>query len=374
MTTFREAVSQAIKAGYCGTVRREPAYFAALRRLVVDPDSGLADAANTFNRLVCNSSDDAEEDFPSPPFTGGQCPVNYRVKTFNLVTFNDNSTVTLESGEFIVLGPITGLGSAPGGDACGGGDDLAAGVFGANGFTVTGCPGGAKSITAIGFSLLERVDNQPDNCGDPPPDFPPIGPINVGPFNITYNDDGDTEVTVPIALVFAPVTISANGTVSIPVTIDVGGIEFSANFDLFPDAEITFFPNGLFGSPGTPDNPEIIDPEPGSEGQEEPEDEPILDEMIIGVVVRSAKDGLTRSSEVDQDALPTLYAPRLGNVSFRVRSGSITSWTPAQPIQFADQHIPCPWPYGAIDVAVWWDAGWGGQFTPVRGRPLGTLS
>jgi hypothetical protein len=374
MATFKEAVSEAIKAGYCGTVRREPAYFAALRRLVVNPDSGLADAANTFNKLVCNSSDDAEDDFPPPPFTGGQCSVLYTVNVAGT-----NTCLGGGSGSGFVTGPISGGFAAPRGTgtACDGSPSWSFFVQGAPSTSpVQIGPVNMKQADANtwGITSVSRLDAGPDNCGDPPIEFPPVGPINVGPFNITYNDDGDTEITVPIALVFAPVTISANGTVSIPVTIDVGGIEFSANFDLFPDAEITFFPNGLFGSPGTPDNPEITDPEPGSEGQEEPEDEPILDAMIIGVVVRSVKDGLTRSSEVDQDALPTLYAPRLGNVSFRVRSGSITSWTPAQPIQFADQHLPCPWPYGAVDVAVWWDAGWSGQFTPVRGRPLGTLS
>lgn len=372
MATFREAVSEAIKAGYCGTVRREPAYFAALRRLVVDPDSGLADAANTFNKLVCNSSDDAEDDFPVPTFTGGQCLDDYRVfVTLVLLRFSDQVVITNSFNSDAVGGNLAGpiRGTTVGGDAVfvnhGQGQSRLFAVYDPLNFSV-------QSFTITSVQNTNPFVNDSD-CGQPPIPFPPIGPINVGPFNITYNDDGNDEITVPIALVFAPVTISANGTVNIPVTIDVGGIEFSANFDLFPDAEITFFPNGLFGSPGTPDNPEIIDPEPGSEGQEEPEEEPILDEMIIGVVVRSTKDGFTRSSEVDQDALPTLYAPRLGNVSFRVRSGSLTAWTPPQPIQFADQHIPCPWPYGAIDVAVWWDAGWSGQFTPVRGRPLGTL-
>lgn len=373
MPTFREAVEEAIRAGYCGTVRREPGWFAGLRRLIVDPDSGLGDAADTFNRLICNSPDNAEDDFPEPPFAGGQCPVAYNVT----VQYSDvlSGTPRSFSATREVIGPVLGLGPFSSSDG-----ELS--ILTATGNSRTGlvtipfpCVTDPTNFTNCSAQItsIVRTDGFPDDCGDPPPIFPEPGPIVVNPPDIVYDPDTGPSITVPIGIIYAPVVVTANGTITIPVTVDVGGINLDGSFDLFPNAEINLFPNGLFGGGGTADNPALTDPEPGSEGQDEPEDEPGPDETIIAVVVRSNKDGFTRASEVTQDSLPTLYAPRLGNVSFRIRNGSLTAWTPPQPIQFTDQHIPCPSPYGALDVAVWWDSGWEGSFTPIRGRPIGTL-
>lgn len=378
MPTFREAVEEAIRAGYCGTVRREPGWFAGLRRLIVDPDSGLGDAANAFNRLICNSPDDAQDDFPEPPFTGGQCPIEYAITiTFDIILVEDGSTFvvgntnTSEAFNKFPLGPIAGVAQVPTT-----GESTVLVVNAGNGQLTFGENNNPETFEFRNIRLTRVEPRNPldlDNCGDPSPEFPEPGPIIVNPPDIVYDPDTGPSITVPIGIIYAPVVVTANGTITIPVTVDVGGINIDGSFDLFPNADIDLFPNGLFGGGGTADNPALTDPEPGSEGQDEPEDEPGPDFTIIAVVVRSNKDGFTRASEVAQDDLPTLYAPRLGNVSFRIRNGSLTAWTPPQAIQFTDQHIPCPSPYGAIDVAVWWDTGWDGSFTAIRGRPLGAL-
>lgn len=119
-----------------------------------------------------------------PPFTGGQCPVSYRVQCSATITFNDGSTLNSTTGVYILRGPITGFGTAPGGAACGGSTKPAGAVFHNGGTTVVACPGPAASITITGFVLLERVDGQPDNCGNPRPKLPtpsPTRPPDPGP-------------------------------------------------------------------------------------------------------------------------------------------------------------------------------------------------
>lgn len=357
MVTFREAVSEAVRAGYCGTVRREPVWFAGLRRLVVNPDSGLADAGRAFNKLICNSEDNPEDDFPQPDFTGGQCSTTYLV---NLVNVGAGLPSTASA---FATGPVSGT------------YRTGPNQFGAYAWFVNATPDVAFRTGNPGedwkISSVSRTDAAPDNCGNIPIVFPDPGPITVNPPDITYEDNDNVSITVPIAIVYAPVSIRATGYVSIPITVDVGGITLNGELTLFPDFTVELFPDTIFNTPGTPDNPDLTDPEPGSEGEDDPDQTPPDVDLIIGVLINSNKDGNTRASEVTQDELPTLYAPRLGNTSFKVRTGRITGWTPPQPIQFTNQYVPCPSPYGAIDVRVWWDAGWDGSYSPVRGKPIG---
>lgn len=381
MATFIEAVKEAVKAGYCGTVRREPAWFAGLRRLIVDPDSGIADAANAFNLAICNSVDDAQDDLDDlTPFTGGQCPgVGYRVVVDFQFTDIDNPGSVFNSQVDTQFqnpgnrqGPITNIAFKTFTDSinlCITDQGGAREVCTWSSFPTT--PGNTfrpTNITGISFT---REDGQPDDCGDPPPVYPEPGPIIINPPNITFDDDDGNPFTVPITLIFAPVVVRANANISIPLKIDVGDIKLTGNFDLFPNTKIELFPDLVINRPGTPDQPDLTDPETGTDGQPEAEDENDSRDPIIAVVVRSQKDGFTRASEVAQDSLPVLFAPRLGNVSFFVTTGGLSAWTPPQPIQFTSQHLPCPSPYGARDVKVWWDAGWTGSFSPIRGKPLG---
>lgn len=379
MAGFTDTVKQAIKEAYCSNVRSSPDWFSALRRIVV-PD-GLADAADAFNRAVCNSTDNASDDIPPPPFTGGQCAN----KLYNVFARRVRST-----GPFITPPPGTGcaddgiiqIGFSLQGpirsirivetttDQFGFITDrwsIAHGV--SSEFNLGGILRGCPTAGFKEFSVVPTVG--PDDCGDPPPELPEPGPIVVNPPDITYDDDDGNPITVPIGIIFAPVLIRANGQITIPVSVDVGGINLTGNFDLFPNAEINLFPDAVINRPGTPDNPDLTDPEPGSDGQPDEEEDQSGVDPIVAVVVRSNQEGFTRASEVAQEDLPTLFAPRLGNVSFYTTTGGIGSWTPFQPIQSTNQYIPCPDVYGAVDVKVWWDAGWTGSYTAIRGKPLG---
>lgn len=372
MAGFLDTVKQAIKSAYCSQVRNSPEWFGALRDIVIP--EGVVDAANAFNRAICNSTDDASGSVPGPQFIGGQCPGS-RYEFFYGIQWTSPTSgdVIYNSSSQYVTGPIQGwfLPTQPGTP------DPTFSLFSrsASGdlYALTNQPyrsdGPPQLISA---SAVPRFGD-PNDCGDPPTEFPDPGPIVVTPPDITFDDDDGNPVTVPITIIFAPVVIRANATVSIPITIDVGGINFTGNFDLFPNAEINLFPDAVINRPGTPDDPELTDPETGTDGNPNGEDQNNPRDPIIAVVVKSNKDGFTRASEVAQDDLPVLFAPRLGNVSFFVKTGSVSAWTPPQPLQFTNQHVPCPSPYGARDVKVWWDTGFTGSYTAIRGKPLGEM-
>lgn len=369
MAGFLDSVKTAIKAAYCSEVSKSPEWFGNLRRIVV-PD-GLANAADAFNRSVCNSDDSAQDFLPAPPFFGGQCQgQRYQITLSGLL--NNLQPTTFNP---ILSGRIIGIDTS----RVNSGGFFTPVVVHNGGASEFGIITTASEQVRDSYSIsnvrcvneLNQVITCPQDCGNPPSEFPDPGPIPVNPPDITYDDDDGNPITVPIGIIFAPVVIRANGTVTIPISVDVGGVKFTGNFNLFPNAEINLFPDAVINRPGTPDNPDLTNPETGTDGdpgQDEPE--PGID-PIVAVVVRSNKTGYTRPSEVFQDDLPTLFAPRLGNVSFFTTTGGIASWTPFQPIQATNQHIPCPDPYGAVDVQVWWDTGWTGSYSAIRGKPLG---
>lgn len=165
---------------------------------------------------------------PQVPFTGGQCPVSYNV----VVNWVGQSALISGAcvdrsgvGNGSIVGPITLLGTdrinGPGTFRLNvrfrGGNGQIASISTSN-FSDS-CGGGRiTSITAT------RIDGQPDVCGNPPIQFPPV-PITNYETEITENYNDGTSLTLPV--VFAPVTAVANVNGSFDVNID--GINF--NFD-----------------------------------------------------------------------------------------------------------------------------------------------
>lgn len=86
--------------------------------------------------------------------------------------------------------------------------------------------------TGVRLSNIVRQDGQPDNCGNPPPYFPPTIPPQPGVenTNITVNDGGDTDLTIPIGWFDIDFSVPITFKFEVgDIVLDVGGI--TINFD-----------------------------------------------------------------------------------------------------------------------------------------------
>lgn len=96
--------------------------------------------------------------------------------------------------------------------------------------------GGASGVRFISFY---RIDGQPDNCGNPPANYPENEP-NPGDFSstITINNNDGLDLTVPITII--------EGDQHFPFNIDVGGINLQLHMGGF------YFNYNPLGGDGTP--------------------------------------------------------------------------------------------------------------------------
>lgn len=172
---------------------------------------------------------------------------------------------------------------------------------------------GTKDVaigTASGKRFIEffRIDGQPDNCGNPPSNFPPTSPPPPTIYNIDIND-GDSIITIPITW---------NGDVNIPLTFvfegglidfDFGGINITWNGDVniggngknpFPESPPIVItpgddPPGGGGTTPKPDDPSVIEKPPVVVDPNNPLDEmpPPGEEIVyVEVIVNSIFDEL----------------------------------------------------------------------------------
>jgi len=84
--------------------------------------------------------------------------------------------------------------------------------------TTQGFNGTSANLANLSITIF-RTDGQPDNCGNPPPVLPPPAPIEID-IDITFDEGDETNITIPFALVFAPVYVALDGTLNIPITLD----------------------------------------------------------------------------------------------------------------------------------------------------------
>lgn len=183
-----------------------------------------------------------------PLFTGGQCPdVLYRVRVGSVNTeLNPNgaSTVPFER-EQSLPGPITNFTYEYRGDSIGMRAELDCG-FGHYNFAQDG---GGPDWTKVAYVRVERLDGQPDNCGDEPGGTSYIAPPPEAlTQNITVNQ-GDTNISFPV-------TFNSSTTINIPIKVvgtdPTSGNNFTINFDF----------DGVgfdFGGKTTPDSENIND-------------------------------------------------------------------------------------------------------------------
>lgn len=344
-----------------------------LSRVTGSPIGAFPLAAG-LRRQLC-SDDPANDPVYEPPFEGGQCVEKYIVE-YTLGSGGPSPS----TGTLLAIGPIEGLIEEP--QSSGSVRVFLRAnsgvVFGGQCFNILAPSGMQNTLlgtyTPSGGSTSKIEGVTPcgaDNCGDPPPVPIPPGPVPIPPTDITYNIDGDTNITVPLTAIFAPVFVDLDGSIKVPVTVNVDGINFDGTVTIAPEFEVEISPTFNIGGPGTPDDPdEIGEPGGGAEPIDDPED---LEATIVGVLVYSTIESEARPSGVEFTNGPDLYVPRLASVQFAVKTSNSIGWTSDQDVKNLECYVPCPAPQGAIAVRVSPMPGVQSRFTPVRSIPLTTF-
>lgn len=365
--TFLSELTDAIRSGLCSYIQ----FYNNWADFIFDDPILSTDltrqARNSLQRFLCNREPPPT---PPPPFTGGQCPARYFISLSG--TFDGDTAPGVQGTPFgpvatNVWGPISGFEVVNSGSSstlicnCQGGGTFPSGPSQISLFSVGYDGTNSLGIQTFSVDSISRLDSLPDDCGDPPPIVPPPDPPVVD-TDITYVDADNNSVTIPVTLVYAPVTVDFNGNLSIPVRVNVDAElspSFSANIDISTgDININFgdqnYSPTITNPPSSYDTSDDIPDVP----PDVPDDYPIPDPLEPGddtirilkgciVTVTSIPPGIT---EVFQEDNPNIFVPRLGNVQFAIRIGTSLSWTEEIFVKNRRQFIPCPWEGGAIDV------------------------
>lgn len=387
MSNFLDAVTGAAGSATCQLLG-VPQYVDDMIQRVGFPlyNNPLVAIPNFWRNALC----DTDAPPPNPPaFTGGQCPVKYNIAVaFRRDTPGTGCPTTVDNRSLTgYWGPIGSPrivnGTAPSnrisntitfrtrgnGGAPNAGEDTSLSFGSSN----PDCPPGViQSFT------VTRQDGQPDNCGNPPPFYPPLRPPDVTiPRSVPYENSSGVTVTVPIIFVFARATIDATANITIPFTANINGtLNVSGTVNLNGEVNINI---GTAGNPPVPKDPRK-DPcddiaIPDGEVPEDPTDadqpnrpDREREEVITGVLVTVTSLSNERASTIVQGDNPDIYAPSLGFVQFLCRVGETAGgWTSDQPVKNRRNLIPCPWGDGAVAVRGTPQPGVTWTLTPVFG-------
>lgn len=321
-----------------------------------------AEAANWLRRKIGDTP--PGEDIPplESPFEGGQCPVEYEITTSGTTT-SGNPGLDWTDRMVTAFGPLQGIEFYNG---------SANGVFirDASNNLIT-----LSSTTSIlwGYSLTSisvvRIDGQPDECGNPiPPGFPDEIPEEgyTGGITVIWDDRDTVTVTEEGDItIYAPV-FSVDGSINIPITVDIGGITLEGHMDVTNNLEVTLNPRTgdritrrpTITLPSPPDVPEAGDAI----------NVVLARNAIAGVVVRSEVLPECKATYVVQDEAPVLYVPRLANVYFVYKVGSSYAWSQPYPVVNINQLITVPFDFSAYAYYVWEDVGVNCTVYPVSGN------
>lgn len=363
MATFLEALGQVAKQTYCFALGNFDFGARSLGRAFPGA-AAVSRVSGALKGQLCDESPDPIAG-PPPDFTGGQCAdINYNI-TWNIVN-PGSAPIPQDAQRF---GPLRLSKALNPGDANAGCDPSE--PFRRFTMLSSGTPQGLASGCGVNISGLTvtPLGGEADDCGDPDPEPPPPpGDVIIEGDDITYEGDTNVSITVPTSFVFAPVYIALDGSIRVPVNIDVGGVEFKGELTVAPEFNLTIKPAGPESGPGAPDDPDGIG-EPG-----EPSDPiPNVDDQeatIVGVLVFSDVDTDAAPSGVLFPTGPDLYVPRLASVQFAIRTQDSIGWTSDLDVKNLECYVPCPAPQGAIAVRVSPMPGVSSRFTAVRSIPL----
>lgn len=217
-----ENIGNAAASLACGLWSSYPAFMAGTG--INDPSTQMMSAL--YDRM-CKPRNQ-EPPPPQKPFNGGQCNcVQYRINYTNYL--GGSEWYTADTTQY---GPLSGPSIE------GDGPNKSYGLYvGAPGCGerhrynfISGFENWAIAPNAAFCTInsITRVDGSPDDCGDPPPQYPPVV---VPPGDLTTNAPvtiNNTSVVVPVTII--PTTIVAPVYIRPTLNVDVGGV--NVNFDL----------------------------------------------------------------------------------------------------------------------------------------------
>lgn len=284
-------------------------------------------------------------DFPADPgFLGGQCDTDYRIfvtvnSLFNGQPANEFVDQSLQS---VLRGPIVAVFIRS--------DASMVVATNADGDEATLFSGTNSSVTYINLRdvRVERVDSQPDNCGDAPgagdgPRYP------IGGGDLIWDDDEGNQITEPVDVVARRPVIGPGGGFDLPFDVCFASFCLDVTFNVnVGEVNLNFGGgNGGDASPCCPPIDEV--PEDGSENDP---DEPDDDVRYRGIIAYCSFDANRISAtQLGNGQGPSLFVPRIAVVRFAMELGDRRAWSIDIPIKQRQQVIEAP----SLGLAYTWD-------------------
>lgn len=358
MVDFFQAIRDGAKSAYCATalplasvLQLGGGLYKGLGGEVQGED--LQDSANLLrnaSNLVCNRPTELIPPNTLLPFQGGQCPGEQYRANLVTATYDVNGTPT-------TVGP-GGFGIGPGPLTFEQGEGFRSIRAAVGGILATidirNIPG-ASNLRDVQFSVVTN-DGSPDDCGNPPPATPPYdAPTWTVPTPVTYDDDNGSPVAINPTFVFEPGGPTGGGGFSVPFTVNFeDGSSLFGDFNLSTgDINVGI---GNSSGDGVTDEPRELPPD---------EDPEASDSVVIGVRVVATESGTgNRATELLQSGgNPTIWIPRLGNVSFKYETEGGTGWGTDIPVKNEEMIIWAE--MDAVNVKGTPEDGWEFELFPI---------
>lgn len=362
---FRDELVSGLRNAFCTAIELQQNYYGWVGRNQFFITARMAEALmGAAYRLFCN---DEPPDPPEANFTGGQCPTIYTTYTKAPATFTAGG-VDPNTEVFLVQGGV--LGAIQGAEIVETSTAYEVRIFAAanppsnpagNYLIATYAKSSYQSAIVSEFVVV-RADGLPDNCGDPEPPVPTPQPgFNEVDIDITYTNNDGVDITVPLIFIFADLNVNLKGELTVPIRIDLGGLNFKIGGELNlnnGDINLNFGnrnynrngqpnPDGYKPEPDIPDIPPTV---PDDVYLPSPTDDNDDTERILRACIVSTSIVPDDISLIYQIGNPNITAPNLGYVSFAINVNGKLSWTSDIPIKNERNFIACPWEGGAVAV------------------------
>jgi len=342
----------------------------------------LPNPAGFWYQLLCNRPSPPAV---PPPYTGGQCDgVQYDVTVITTRTGVGCSPASNSSGTTRVWGPVEAVFLEPVEPATGNQSqvltircrgkasdpiqpaaEVNAGLR--SNLANADCP--APTIVDI---QVVRVDGQPDDCGDPderiPPPYPSPRPIIVAPSFTWIDNDANVRIQPSFRIRIGRPSVTINPSVRIPIDIDLGNPSGAPAGSFSPTVNIGL---GLDGSISigiggdtiiNPPDPDDVLPDPNPiPVPDTPKPVPTKPEniaLLYGAVVTARQVGSSRTTLVQLNGDPSLYAPDAATLNFVYQAGKSKFFGRPHRINHGKQVIYTDNEFQAVDVRVSARPGW----------------